>query len=184
MQMIWLVCMSYAAIWAWNLEIPGAAYLAVNTPNTKLFTGFPKGRTIALGNVTLAVGKTRLDWATVSLVSRQATGFGETGKAADILLAATGDAGNAGRAVKQVDATHITLTDRGHAPMMAEGIPATLTLPADPAKTKCYALDPHGDRKAEVPVEKAAGGCRIMIGPQYQTVWYEIEMKSAVGDKQ
>ena len=161
----------------WNREIPGAAYFTVNTPNTKLFTGFPKGRTIALGDVTLAVGKTRLDWATVSLVSRQATGFGGRGEAADILLAATGDAGNAGRVVKQVDATHITLTDRGHAPMMAEGIPATLTLPADPAKTKCYALDPHGDRKAEVPVEKADGGCHIVIGPQYQTVWYEIEMK-------
>jgi hypothetical protein len=28
---------------AWNLEIPGAAYLAVNTPNTKLFTGSRKG---------------------------------------------------------------------------------------------------------------------------------------------
>jgi hypothetical protein len=161
----------------WNREKPGAAYLAVNTPNTKLFTGFPEGRTIDLGGVTLAVGKTRLDWATVSLVSRRSSGFGEKGASASILLAATGDAGNAGRVMKQVDDTHITLTDRGHAPMMAEGIPATLTLRADAAKTTCYALDPHGDRKQPVPVEKIDGGSRIAIGPQYQTVWYEIEVK-------
>jgi hypothetical protein len=66
----------------WNLEQPEAGYLAVNTPNTKLFTGYPKGRTVALGGVQLSIGKTRLDWATVSLVSRNATGFGESGRAA------------------------------------------------------------------------------------------------------
>jgi hypothetical protein len=158
----------------WNKEKPDAAYLAVNTPDTKLFTGFPEGRTVDLGGVSLTVGKTRLNWATVSLVSRRATGFGEAGRPASILLAATGDAGNAGRVMEQVGEKHITLTDRGHAPMMAEGIPAAVVLPSDPAKTKCYALDPRGDRKTEVPVGKAAGGSRIVIGPEYETVWYEI----------
>ena len=160
----------------WNTEKPDAAYLAVRAPNTKLFTGFPAGRTIDLGGVTLAIGKTRLDWATVSLVSRRATGFGEKGTPASVLLAATGDMGNAGRVLKRVGDKAITLTDRGHGPVMVEGIPATVTLPGDPAKTACYALDPHGDRKQPVPVEKVAGGCRITIGPQYRTVWYEIEI--------
>ena len=48
--------------------------------NTKLFSGFPEGREIALGGVTLALGETRLDWATVSLVSRRATGFGDAAR--------------------------------------------------------------------------------------------------------
>ena len=161
----------------WNTEKPEAAYLAVRAPNTKLFTGFPEGRTVDLGGVKLSLGPTRLGWATVSLVSRRATGFGESGSPASILLAATGDMGNAGRVMKQVGPKAITLTDRGHAPVMVEGIPATLTLPSDAAKTACYALDPHGDRKQQVPVEKADGGCRIVIGPQYQTVWYEIEVR-------
>lgn len=161
----------------WNTERPGAAYVAVNTPNTKLFTGFPKGRTVDLGGVTLSVGQTRLGWTTLSLVSRQGTGFGEKGAPASILLAATGDMGNAGRVVKPVGTKAITLTDRGHAPVMVEGISATLTLPSEAAKTRCFALDPHGDRKQPVPVEQAAGGCRLAIGPQYQTVWYEIEVK-------
>jgi len=159
----------------WNRERPGAAYLALRAPNTKLFTGFPDGRTIDLGHgVSLAVGATRLNWATVSLVSRHATGFGGAGRSASILLAATGDAGNTGRVMKQVDKMHITLTDRGHAPMRVEGIPATLTLPADPARTTCYALDERGERKTEVKVEAAPGGAKIVIGPHFQTVWYEV----------
>ena len=36
----------------WNTEMPGAGYWTVDTPHTKLFTGFPKDRTFALGGVT------------------------------------------------------------------------------------------------------------------------------------
>lgn len=164
----------------WNAEEAGAAYWTVNTPNTKLFTGFPKGRTVALGGVTLAVGQTRLDWATVSLTSRQGTGFGEKGAPANILLAATGVAENEGTVLEKTAERSVALRDRlkwGGGTVLAEGIPAVVTLPSDPAKTLCFALDPRGDRKAAVPVEKAEGGCRIAIGPQHQTVWYEIEVK-------
>ncbi len=165
----------------WNTELAGKAYWTVNTPNTKLFSGFPEGRTVALGPVALAIGKTRLDWATVSLVSRQATGFGESGRPANILLAATGLAENEGTAIEKVSGKEIAFRDRldwGKGTVLVEGVPATVTLPSDPAKTKCFALDPRGERKAGVPVEKAAGGSKIVIGPQYQTVWYEIEVGS------
>lgn len=166
----------------WNREQPGAAYWTVNTPNTKVFTGFPRGRTVTLGSVKLAVGKTRLDWATVSLVSRDATGFGETaGRPASILLAATGVSGNEGAVIKKLSDTEITFEGRtnwGDGSVCVEGIPATVTLAADPARTRCYALDPHGDRKREVAVSKADGeDARIVIGPEYQTVWYEIEIR-------
>ncbi len=164
----------------WNTEQAGAGYFAVNTPNTKLFTGFPKGRTIDLGGVKLAVGATRLDWATVSLTSRQATGFGEKGAPANILLAATGVTENEGTVLDTVGAKSVALRDRlawGNGTVLAEGIPAAIILPSDPAKTRCFALDPGGARKMDVPVEKAEGGAKIAIGPQYQTVWYEIEVK-------
>ncbi|MFA6633800.1 MAG: hypothetical protein WCU90_15975, partial [Kiritimatiellia bacterium] len=68
----------------------------------------------------------------------------------------------------------ITLTDRGHAPMQVEGIPATLILPADPARTTCHALDPRGARKTPILVEAVPGGAKIVIGPHAQTVWYEV----------
>jgi hypothetical protein len=164
----------------WNTESPQAGYWTVDTPNTKLFTGFPKGRTIKLGGVTLAIGKTRLDWATVSLVSRRASGFGEAGRPANILLAATGLAENKGMAIDRVNAQEITLHDKwGTGPVCVEGVPATITLPATPAKTKCFALDPSGNRKQSVPVETdAAGASRISLKPEFQTVWYEIEISN------
>lgn len=162
----------------WNTEIPEAAYLAVNTPNSKLFTGFPKGRAVDLGDVQLAVGPTRLDWVTVSLISRHASGFGTKAEPANILLAATGDSGNTGRVVKPMGGKNITLPDRGTAPVLAEGIPATVTLASDPARTACFALDPHGDRKQPIPVSRTADGkSQIVLKPDYQTVWYEIDIR-------
>jgi hypothetical protein len=165
----------------WNRELPGKAYWNVNTPNTKLFSGFPEGREITLGGVRLAVGKTRLGWATVSLTSRQATGFGEKGVAASVLLAATGVAENEGTVLDSLGGKSAALSDRlawGSGTVLVEGVPATLTLPSDPAKTKCFALDPRGERKGEVPVVKGeGGGSVIVIGPQYATVWYEVDVK-------
>jgi hypothetical protein len=162
----------------WNTDKPESAYLAVNTPDTKFFTGFPEGRTIDMGAVQLKIGQTRLNWATVSLVSRLATGFGEQGKPASILLAATGDSGNSGRTVKSMGGKKITLPDRGMAPVLVEGITATVTLPSDHKKTKCYALDPKGDRKKEVPVRiSKGGGSKITLKPEYETIWYEIEIQ-------
>ncbi len=164
----------------WNTELPQAGYWTVDTPNTKLFAGFPKGRTIKLGGVTLAIGKTRLDWATVSLVSRRASGFGESGKPANILLAATGLAENKGMVIEQVNAQEITLHDKwGTGPVCVEGVPATITLPSAPAKTKCFALDPSGNRKKSVPVETGeAGASRIVLKSDFETVWYEIEISN------
>jgi len=162
----------------WNIEEPGAGYWTVNTTDTKLFTGFPKGRKITMGEVSLSVGRTRLNWATISLVSKNATGFGESGKPADILLTATGLVENKGMVMEKFPENKIKLTKWGEGPVMAEGIPAEILLPSDSEKTKCYVLNPHGDREIEVPVEKAEkGGSKIIIKPEYKTVWYEIEIQ-------
>jgi len=162
----------------WNTEKPDAAYLSVNTANTKFFTGFPEGRTIEMGKVQLKIGKTRLNWATVSLVSRNATGFGDQDKPANILLAATGDSGNSGRVVKPMGEKKITLPDRGSAPVLVEGIPAIVIIPSNYKLTKCYALDPNGDRKMEIPVKMAKkGASEITLKPEYETIWYEIDIQ-------
>lgn len=162
----------------WNVERPGLGYFTVNTANTKLFTGFPDDRLVWLGEVSLSVGKTRLGWATISLVSRNAAGFGETKQPSNILLTATGLVENKGMSVRQVSKSHITLSDWGESSVYAEGIPAVVTLPAGPSGTKCYALDPGGNRVKEVPVEKSeTGGVKIEIGPSYKTVWYEIDVQ-------
>ena len=72
----------------WNKDRPGKEYVAVNTTNTKLFVGYADGREIKLGGVSLKVGATETGAAVISLVSRPATGFGESGKAS-VLVAAS-----------------------------------------------------------------------------------------------
>jgi len=66
---------------------------------------------------------------------------------------------------------------RGEGTVLAEGVPAVVTLPSVAEKTRCYALDERGARKGDVPVERVAGGCRVAIGPQYKTVWYELDIR-------
>jgi hypothetical protein len=162
----------------WNHEEPEAGCFTVNTAGTKLFTGFPEDRMITMGDVTLKIGRTRLGWATVSLVSRFAEGgFGENGNAANILLTATGEAGNTGMELVRTRGTAVTADDWGEAPVMVEGIPAVIGLPSSASKTRCYILDPNGDRGEEIPVEATPAGCQITIGPEYRTLWYEIAVK-------
>ena len=163
----------------WNCSVPDAGFVAVRTPNTKVFTGFVRGRAFDLGGgVRLALGKTLRDWATVSLVSKDATGFGEKGKAR-ILVAATGQAQNGGAMFTehpQADGKVFISSrdaDWGSGPFEVEGVPATLTLPA--AKARAWALDEHGNRKAEVPVSAADGASSVKLDPSFKTVWYEIE---------
>lgn len=166
---------------AWNTRTPKAGYWTVNTPHTKVFTGFPEGRTIRLGDVSFEVGRTRLDWATISLVSRHATGFGQGGQPASILLAATGLAENKGMVIERSNAKDIRLQDPwGTGPVCVEGVPATITLLSPPPRTKCFALDAGGNRKQSVPVESGAHGVsRIVLQPEYETVWYEIDIAAS-----
>ena len=59
-----------------------------------------------------------------------------------------------------------------------DGIPATVPIPADSARIHCFALDPRGDRKEEVPVQRTDGGSSmIVLKPDYETVWYEIDIQ-------
>lgn len=162
----------------WNIEQPDAGYFTVNTPNSKLFTGFPNDRKILLGNVSLSIGKTRLGWATISLVSRYATKFGESGGTANILVAATGLSQNKNMTIKPLSGDEITLSNWGEGPVYTEGIPVTLSLPANPANTKCFALDQGGNRMKEIPVGKGTeSGSEIVLKPEYKTVWYEIDIR-------
>ncbi len=161
-----------------NGEVEGAAFWTVNTPNTKVFSGFTKGRTFDLGGVKLQVGETKLGWATVSLTSHDATGFGTDGRPARILLAATGLCHNGGaKFTHDRDYVHCRGADWENGKTVNEGIPATITLPSKAAATKCWALDERGERKASVPVTADANGQAVVkIGPEYQTVWYEITL--------
>jgi len=161
----------------WDCSSKDAACFTVDAPNVKLFTGFPKGRTFDLGGVKLAVGETKLGWATVSLVSHDATGFDRPGR---ILLAATGLSHNKGaKFAFSGDGASMSCRgdDWGRGGVVNEGVPLTLSLPVAASSVACWALDARGERRAEVPVTARDGRATVSVGPDYRTVWYELEIR-------
>ena len=159
----------------WNLSEPGAGYFTVDTPRSKLFTGFVRGRTFQLGNVTLKIGPTRLDWATVSLVAVDGKGFDRPGR---ILIAATGLVQNTGATLRKLDGDKVTLDDQwGKAPLLCEGVPAQLTLPVAASRVQVYPLDESGNRRKAIPVTSRDGQALVTLAPQCKTVWYEVEIR-------
>ena len=166
----------------WDVSLEGAGYVAVSTENVKVFTGFVRGRVFNLGGVRLKIGQTEGDWATVSLVSHDATGFGGDGSPARILLAATGRANNGGAVFAELErneACEVTISSRGddwgRGPFEVEGVPAEVSLPSPASRTTCWALDGSSRRQASVPVQSGPdGNALVAIGPSYRTVWYEI----------
>lgn len=153
----------------WNLEEKDAGYFTLDTPNTKLFTGFIRGRTFKIGNVELSFGRTRLDWATVSMTKIAEGRY---------LLAATGWMENTDMKPEKYaddDSDRLTLRRNwGKAPILCEGIPFTLTFPAKKDSVKGFALDPQGRPKQDVPVSTSGSTASVDFGPKYETLWYEI----------
>ena len=169
----------------WDNTVPARGVWTVDTPNTKVFSGFPDGRIFDLSGVLLAIGKTSIGWATVSLVSHDATGFGEDGRPARILLAATSLSHNDGATFTDHGDGRISCRDAdwGHAPVVNEGVPATVTLPIPPARVTCRALDERGAPKADVPVRADETGRAVLdIGPAYRTVWYAIDVAKTLSE--
>ena len=170
----------------WNNEDPEQGMFIVRTENTKLFSGFPAGRTIDWGDgISFTVGQTKLGWTTMSLVSKKANGFRKRGTA---LLVATGYTKHSNQVLTaepdsndpSMPSTFIHCRHEawGNGPMLTEGIPATLKLASKARKTRCWALDESGKRCSKVPVKKDSEGKAVIeIGQQYKTVWYEIKVK-------
>jgi hypothetical protein len=140
-----------------------------------LFTGFIHGRSFKLGSVSLAVGATRLDWATVTMTVIEGRGFDGPGK---ILIAATGLVQNTGASLRTLEGQRVTLGDRwGEAPVLCEGIAAEVVLPVPAARSTLYPLDQAGKRRGAVRPTDRDGRSVIAIGPEHKTLWYEVEIR-------
>ncbi|HLA86190.1 MAG TPA: carbohydrate binding domain-containing protein [Thermoguttaceae bacterium] len=159
----------------WDVSTKRGGYFTVDSPRVKLFTGFVRGRIFALGDVRLAIGETRLDWATVSMVVIQGRGFDHPGR---VLLAATGLVRNQDMRPQRLDNNRITLGNHwGSEPVLCEGVPAEVGLPVAVERVRCFALDGSGRRKETVEVTSREGRACLTLGPRYKTVWYEIEIR-------
>jgi hypothetical protein len=170
----------------WNNDIPDRGMFIVRTDNTKVFSGFPAGRTIDWGDgISFEVGPTKLGWTTMSLVSKNADGFG---KGSQALLVVTGYTKHTDQTItadpdpkdpsKPSVMVHCRNENWGKGPMLTEGVPVRIKLTSKASGTKCWALDESGKRSRSVPVIKADDGTAILeVGPEYRTIWYEINVK-------
>jgi hypothetical protein len=125
------------------------------------------------------------NWAAISLTLTQ--GLDLVSNARRMLLCAQGMSWNTGMTYllypsrapagfPPPSGVDVTLGSWGTGPVLSEGIGCTVVLPYAGARVKVFALDERGDRKAAVPVFEEAGKAAFVIGEEYQTLWYEIEI--------
>lgn len=159
----------------WDTSRAGAGYFTVDTPRSKLFTGFVAGRRFKLGEVSLGIGRTERDWATLSMVALDGEGFSQPGR---ILVAASGMVANRGAKLEALGEDLVTLGNQwGTEPVECEGVPAEIVLPAAPDRLTLYALDQSGNRRAPLAVGEKDGKAVLRLGPENRTLWYEAVVK-------
>ncbi len=160
----------------WDVSKAGAGYFTVDTPNTKVFSGFVAGRKFSLGDVTLEIGPTRLDWATISMVATDWQGFNKPGS---ILIAATGLVQNTNAQLKELSNDRVTFPGNnwGDEPVICEGIPARIVFPVSAARATLYPLDETGRRGPAVPCTNHQSKAVVTLDPKYKTVWYELHIR-------
>jgi hypothetical protein len=116
------------------------------------------------------VGKTSLDFATISLLTLDGGGY---------LLAATGTMHNTNGIPQKREKANpwqpddmVTLKNQwGDAPVLCEGVPLELTLPS--GTWLVYPLDEAGNRRESPPLRFENS---IQVGPEHKTLWYEIRL--------
>ena len=113
------------------------------------------------------------NWAAITLTLVDGDSFAGTGRC---LITATGYTENTAMGWKN-DQKATVGNDWGKSPSLIEGIPATITLPVAAGRVHAWSLDERGQRAQSVPVHNNNGLAVLYLGPQYRTLWYEVEIR-------
>jgi hypothetical protein len=157
--------------WRWGTA-DGRRTVLVDAPRSKALIGEFRGASFRLGDLQVAPGRTRQDWAVLTFTALDGADFAAPGR---ILITAMGVAENTAMGWKNPEHTSVG-RDWGRAPSVVEGIAATITLPSASARTRAWALDERGQRRSEIAVRNVEGHTEIAIGPAERTIWYEVEV--------
>jgi hypothetical protein len=171
----------------WDTRRQGRGVVTVDTPRTKAVIGFGGGP-FALGDVTLATGPTAQQgfgvWAVVAL-----DGDAPIGLARRLIVVALGYSQNTHMAWRiypdqpisglPPEGARVTLGRAwGEAPVLVEGVPARIVLPATAGSVRAWALDERGQRRDAVAVRMEGGRPVVEIGAGHRTVWYEVTVEN------
>lgn len=151
----------------WDATDPQQAQVQVNTPASRAVWGLIGGRTFDLGGLKVDVGPADRNYAVLVITSLDGRPLEKSQR---MLLVTVGSAENQNMGWNEA---RTSVGNRwGTGPTQVNGVPAVLTLPG--VVRHAYALDGRGQRAGEVPVRAAPGQSQLTIGPQYQTLWYEL----------
>ena len=169
----------------WDASVPGRGVVSVDGRGLKFVVGYGGGRTFDLGGVVIQPGASLQNGFGVFAVS--AIDRPSIAEALQLVVTAIGTGGNTGAVwytypqtiVPFPPAEGVRVTHRrdwGTGPFQAEGMAATITLPASAAGVEVWALDATGARKAQVPVRNSDGRAQFALASAYRTFWYEVVM--------
>jgi hypothetical protein len=156
----------------WDLSQPARGLVTVDAPRTKALVGFADNRPVTLGGVTFSVGTTRLGWCTLGLTLVRGEVFTNDCTA---LLAATGWWENTGQV--WTDATKRSVGNQwGQAPVLAEVVPFSVTLPVGTNWVKAWSLDERGQRKAQMPLSGDTTTTTLTVTTNTAALWFELQV--------
>jgi hypothetical protein len=165
-------------LWDWDAAKHGV--VTVNTPRSKAVIGYGGGRRFVLGDFTIEPGQgVQEGWCAITMTFMGSGSGAEVEKRlpAAFLITAAGYAENTGMQWKNAEKSSVG-RNWGTAPSRVEGVPARVTLPVTADKAEAWSLDERGQRKQKLPLAAGPGGKAVLaIGPQWQTLWYEVVLR-------
>lgn len=146
------------------------AVFTADSPSSKIMVGYLGTRLVQTSGWEVRMSTTPHNFAALTLSAVD-------GKVMDqsrsLLLTAVGTVENAGM-VWNKEHTSVG-TKWGAGPTQAEGVPAAITIRTVMTAVTVYALDATGKRLGTVASKLGGGAVTFAIGPEYKTLWYEIE---------
>jgi len=168
---------------AWN---PTLGQVVVDSPLTKIATGFLAGRTVSWSDgIVLVPSGTATDHATWGLTVKEGTSF--SAPQVRILVTGLGAVRNRGQVTsfyggERTDtppegANITTQPDFGTGPVQMKGVAASVGLPLEGRTARAWVLDLRGSRLRPLTVTEREGRAWVTFSPAEKALWYEIELR-------
>lgn len=155
----------------WQTAGADKPIFTADSPYSKAIVGFLGGRSAESGGLLVQMGETPRNFAALTLTALDGQ---SSERSHSLLLTAVGSVENTGM---KWNSDRTSVGDQwGTGPVLAEGIPATITLRTVMTIATVYALDATGKRLGKIDSKLSGGALTFAIAPANKTLWYEIEM--------
>ncbi|MFO1476501.1 MAG: carbohydrate binding domain-containing protein [Verrucomicrobiota bacterium] len=157
----------------WDASAPGGGLVSIGSRRSKALIGAADNKVVNLGDgVTLQPFTTDLHWCTLGATLTQGDVFTND---CTMIVAAGGWWENSGQI--WTDTNKMSVGNHwGSAPVMAEVVPFSLTLPAPASAVTAWILDERGERYDTLPVTGNATSAVVNVSSFANSIWYEVDV--------